>query len=447
MHFRHQLSILKNKLLNLQANSSNDAALCISMFRKIRQQMPMASIRRTIGAAAFAVLLQLVAPNTQAQNRATFNFGTPQFNPFGLQSIPNASVTLPSLGDLDNDGDIDMVVAYLDTISYSSKFLYIKNEGSIGNPSFSSPSDEIYSNPIISNDFPINAPALVDLDGDGDLDIVVGAYDYDSYTYNGKFIYYQNIGTAANPQYAEGVDNPFELQPSMAGLFWFPTFADIDGDGDQDMVASSYYAGTKFFKNSGSATSPQFDEPIDMNTAFEITQPINFVFPFFADLDNDADIDLFITDYYDGKFMYFENTGTTTAPAFAAVVNNPDNLTYSDIDLTPNFVKFDNDADLEMFSGSYTGIVYRENLQFAVGVKNVVIKSIQVAPTVSNDVINVLNLKNAIQQVTVYNMLGQVTQVDYSGTSISIQSLIAGQYHLRIIDSAGEVYTAPFIKQ
>ena len=50
----------------------------------------------------------------------------------------------------------------------------------------------------------LSAPTFADLDGDGDLDAVVGAF-------NGTLNYYKNTGTATNPSYTAqtGTANPF----------------------------------------------------------------------------------------------------------------------------------------------------------------------------------------------------------------------------------------------
>ena len=50
-----------------------------------------------------------------------------------------------------------------------------------------------------------SAPALADLDDDGDLDLVVGAYD-------GILYYYENVGSATSPSYeaVTGSANPFD---------------------------------------------------------------------------------------------------------------------------------------------------------------------------------------------------------------------------------------------
>lgn len=447
MHFSHQLSILKNKLLHLESSSDSDLQQCKHLFSKINKHVSLLYIRRAIGATAFALLLQWIVCDAEAQQRATFNFGSAQFNPYNFPALPNSALVFPMAADMDNDGDVDIIVSYLDTLSYSVKFSYIKNIGNINSPAFGTPTDEIFSDPIISEEFPVYVPTLVDLDGDGDLDIMVGGYDYTATYYNGKFTYYENTGSATNPQFANGTDNPFGLQPSQFAILWFPTFADIDGDGDNDMLASSYYAGIQYFKNNGTAAAPQFAAPIDINSAFEIAETLNLAFPFLADLDNDADIDLFIIDYYNDRFVFYENIGTPTAPQFASLVQNPGNLSYTGSDLTPYFVKFDNDADMDMFTGTYGGVFYRQNLEFSVGIHDVLVRNVTLAPTVSQDFIHVLNLKNAIQYVAVYDMMGRLLPVDFNNQSVNIQSLPQGQYHLRIIDTNGEVYTAPFVKQ
>lgn len=446
LHSR-QLSILKNKLLHLDTNSIKEVSVCRSTYINIRKNISPVQIKRALGGAAFAVLLQILPIQSGAQNRAVFNFGSPQFNPFGLQSIQGASITLPALSDLDNDGDVDMIVAYSDTTAYQSIFKYYLNEGTINNPEFVDNGASIFADSIASADFIFSAPVFADLDNDGDQDILAGTSDYASSTYDGKFIFFENTGSATNPQFAAGVDNPFNLTPLETSLFWIPALADIDADGDLDMLASSYYLGAQFFKNSGTPNAPQFDAPIDLSTAFEISQQIGFSFPALADMDNDGDIDIFINDYYSAAFIFFENTGTPAAPVFSTGVQNPGNLSVTQADLTPNLIAFDGDPDLDLFTGSVTGVIYRENLQFGVGFNNLMVQSITVSPTVSHDVINITNLKKPIQQAYVYDMLGRIQPVVISGNTVSIQPLTNGTFHLVVIDNQGEVYTAPFVKQ
>ena len=76
----------------------------------------------------------------------------------------------------------------------------------------------------------MSAPSFADIDGDGDQDLVIG----DS---SGNLFYYENTGTASAPTYTArtGTANPWNgLNVELA--LQAPSFADIDGDGDQDLV-------------------------------------------------------------------------------------------------------------------------------------------------------------------------------------------------------------------
>lgn len=92
----------------------------------------------------------------------------------------------PTLGDIDGDGDVDMLVG-----DETGKLTFYKNNATPTQiPTFDPP--VAYYQNIRTHSF--SAPQLFDLNKDGKLDLVIG----DSL---GKIHYYQNIGTTSNPQF------------------------------------------------------------------------------------------------------------------------------------------------------------------------------------------------------------------------------------------------------
>jgi hypothetical protein len=269
----------------------------------------------------------------------------------GITPIPYTWYSVPALGDLDGDGDLDLVVGAYDYYSYTG-IQYYQNTGSAGAPSFAT----AVGNPFgITGTGYYNAPALVDIDGDGDLDLLVADASYSSRAIK----LYENTGTTSSPAFAAPGSNPSGL--TLPGS-WIASivFVDIDDDGDVDLFSGGYSGSTWYHENTGTATSPAFAAPTT-SPPFGIPTLTYFAAHAFADLDEDGDQDLIVMEYY-SAFRYFENTGTATAPAFTTATV-PSGLSgasgwYS----FPTFGDIDNDGDQDLIVGEYYGYMhYYEN--------------------------------------------------------------------------------------
>ncbi len=185
-------------------------------------------------------------------------------------------------GDLDADGDLDLLVG-----SWNKDVAYFENVGTAVEPKFELRQESAIKLSRGSN----TTPALSDLDGDGDLDAIVGES-------SGTLNFYRNEGSKTNPNFVL-VDD--EYLDADVGRRSYPHFVDIDADGDDDLVVGKDFGGIVLFENRGDATTPNFVE-----TSFDgPTDWPRFTTPAFVDIDGDADLDLFVGTF-GGGLLFFE---------------------------------------------------------------------------------------------------------------------------------------------
>ncbi len=266
------------------------------------------------------------------------SFAAAVTNPFSLTDVGNDAN--PTFVDIDGDGDLDAFVG--NERGYSNFF---RNTGSAVNPVFAAP----ISNPF--GLFSVGAygvsASFVDIDNDGDLDALLGwGGDYNS---PDGALFFRNIGTVNAPTFYFDSQNPFGLS-SVGRYYISPTFVDIDDDNDLDIFVGNSTGDSVFYQNAGIGSSPHFSWTND----FDINDPNANPNLYFADIDNDSDLDAFVGDDA-GNTLFFRNTGTSSNPAFAAAIINPFGLVNVGAGSNPELVDIDNDGDLDAFVGNGTG--------------------------------------------------------------------------------------------
>ncbi len=326
---------------------------------------------------------------------------------------------MPCFVDLDGDGDMDMMAG-----SDTGNFRYYENIGNASAPNFAGYQQNPFGITFFASD---SSVSFADLDGDGDQDMFSGSE-------GGNYRYYQNIGSASSPSFASFVQNPFQLLsfPSYST----PVFVDLDNDNDFDIMAGSDTGNFRYYQNVGSSTNPQY-------ASFQ-QNPFSLQFfaqnstPSFVDLDEDGDMDMF-SGSDTGNFRYYENIGNSSSPSFASFVTNPFSITYFPSHSSPTFVDIDNDGDSDLFSGSDFGNYrFYENLSATIGVEEINAE-VLAFPNPTNGVFEIsLSGDTNIEQLDVYDISGKIiiSSVPFSSrTSIDLSGFEAGIYVIKVRSS------------
>ena len=327
--------------------------------------------------------------------------------PFQLASgsfsnIAVLNTDIPSIEDIDGDGDLDIVtfnflggsVEYYQNLVLErgeslDNFFFVKAEDCYGGIFESGFSQEIalpefegdcasgLQEGSVSTRHAGSTCLSIDYDADGDFELLLGDLQFNNITllenggdemdafFNMQILEYPDVG-------GEPVDIPI-----FPGAF----YADIDGDEIRDFIAAPNNINNAFdvnnvwfYKNNGADDLPSLDlvkkdlfveNMLDLGTGTS---------PTFADVNGDDLLDMVIgteTTFVpggdrDGRLYLFLNVGSKTNPNFELVDDNWLDFQRFNNDafqFSPTFADLDQDGDLDLYVGERNGNIYHaENI-------------------------------------------------------------------------------------
>lgn len=367
-------------------------------------------------------------------------------------------------GDLDSDGDLDMLIANtgdqygtsMTSADYRATLSFYRNVGTAQQPVFSLVTDDYLG--LSARNFTYLRPVLTDLNRDGKLDLAFGA----QYIGASFIFYYLNTAATGQPaRFDTNQLNNLNLPEVRAGNT--PCFADVDGDGYLDLLLGSNRYNTsgqleplRYFRRS--PNQPLDDAFMLVDNDFgrfrtpSNDRPQNLA-PAVADVDGDGTPDLLaidhtgtlhlVTNYRAQSGIFNERTdvirngmtGQLEAPHWGNTYSSTksrNHLSLADLngDGAPELIVGTNAGGLMLYGG--TGRVLSSRSKAAQTLQ------LQVYPNPAQDQLNVETPNPS--RVVVRDLLGRVVQQDnvlLRRRQLNLAALAAGVYLLEATDAGG----------
>ncbi len=333
--------------------------------------------------------------------------GQGNFGPERIINTQSYNGTVHAI-DLDNDGDLDIIAADLNSVIY-----WQENLDGLGN---------FGPIQIISNEYSASDSIIaVDIDNDGDKDIVV------SYWGDGVVVWFENLDGLGNFGTSHLIDTLISPDSVFA--------ADLDNDGDIDVVTLDYGTNEVMWYENTDGNGTFGSAQIISNT---VMSPFSI---YAKDLDNDGNIDVICGSVDTGEITWFKNDGNGNFNFQQTISSNTQAITSVFAD------DFNGDGKIDILACAFyqDQIIWFENKDpLAINENTTPLFNIYPNPTH-----NILNISGIlpIDEITIYNNLGQLLFTSEGKNQIDISALTEGIYFLKIRDEKGQIETKKVIKR
>jgi hypothetical protein len=252
----------------------------------------------------------------------------------------------PSFDDLDGDGDLDALIGAANPGNNRDNLVQLLNFGTPNESNFIVLTKNLLRGIDVGS---FCALQLVDIDGDCDFDLITGSS-------HGSLYFYRNTGNGGSPTFQLVSPNFGNLHFGEFNATPIPSFADIDADGDFDLFVGKDDGTISFYRNTGSAHTPSFTLVTGQYLGLTVnTLPVCA----FADIDEDGDFDLFVGEWRftgNANVRFYRNQGTAQNSNFVletAQLLPPGGR----IQTYPTLADYDGDGDFDLFVGALDGTI------------------------------------------------------------------------------------------
>lgn len=329
------------------------------------------------------------------------------------QSFPSCSICALSsidVGDIDNDGDEDVIVSELS----NDTLVWTKN---MGNGVFTVQTGFLY---LTSEGRNLYSFEFANLDGDNQNELILSTGG----TTIQKIIQIEYNGTAfvQTLLYSATSANPFIFQSYIN---------DMDNDGQKDIISITQSCGVVWFKNFGANV---FSSPNSIGLPCS-----SGALSSIGDVDFDGNSDIVLS-----SLKWRENLGggsfnTTLIP----VSTNNDNALLSQL------FDIDNDGDLDLFYYNATQFAWHRNNSAQLSNNEINVNNVLRAyPNPLKDLLNI-SYDKEITSLSIYDLLGQEVvsiAINNNESTVDVSNLASGTYLVKVT-SNNEVKTFKVIKE
>lgn len=370
--------------------------------------------------------------NSGITNKPNFKLNSKNF--LIQDMVDFGSGCYPTFGDIDGDGLQDLLIGTEGSYIHNSpirdiRLIYYKNIGSKNAPKF----QLIDSNYLNINEFKTSEiigvfPALGDIDGDGDIDLILGLNE-------GSLIFYQNDEGAGKPvKFSKYTPKYFSID---VGNYSKPQIIDVNDDGMSDLIIGEQNGFVNYYKNIGTIGNAKFSKDSSTSTYGKIRInpnpdfPDGFTAPYLVK--SKSGNKLFIGSYY-GDIYYYEQV---TTDSFALKNSYFGNLKEG---LNTSIVVNDinNDNKYDFFIGNYRGGLSTFTSDISTSISDFsLIKELDfhIIPNPNSGLVTLQFTDYQPKKINMFDMMGMKileTATESNSIELSLKDNVNGIYFLHV---------------